>query len=245
MRYLLCYALLSCMLIATAAERPAVPAKKADVLRVVCFGDSITGDRPWNRFSYQKHYLKFADLLQLLLEGKRGLGKAEVLNSGWSGDKTSPKPNEGWPGAVGRLDVDLINLQPDIAIVLIGGNDRAKTDEQHATVQSNLEKIYQRTSAAGIKVLALQYHPALPSKEHQGKGWPLNEYANDLIAAAAAKHNIPVLDMGPSMVAAAEQYGSTAVANAKDGVHLATRGELVFARTIYAKLEALGWIAQP
>jgi lysophospholipase L1-like esterase len=47
------------------------------------------------------------------------------------------------------------------------------------------------------------------------------------------------------LVAAARRHGRGSVANPVDGVHLQPRGEMVFARTIFARLDKLGWIPRP
>jgi lysophospholipase L1-like esterase len=222
---------------AEGAPRLEVPAKKPGVLRVVCFGDSITGHRPLR--AYQHLYIKYADLLQVALEAHLGAGKAEVLNSGWAGDRTFPKPNERWPGAVGRLDEDLIDLNPDIAVVLISGNDGSKDPEQTA---KNLDTIVSRVKQAGIKLLMLKYHPALASPENEAKAWHHLDDHNPAIQAAADKHKVPTLDMGPPMLAAEKQCGRAALCNEKDGVHLKPRGEIVYANAIFIKLKALNWL---
>lgn len=232
-------------------ERPPTPEKAEGVLRVVCFGDSLTGDRPWKRFSYQPHYLKYSDLLGLMLEGRLGVGKAEAFNSGWAGDMTKPKKNEGWPGAAGRVDKDILALKPDIVTILIGGNDRPDTPEKIAETETNLTAIVQACKKAGIRVLLLKYPAAHPGEVKdkkgnvkKGKGWPL-DLANPVIDAVAAAEGVPTLDLGPPIAAAVKQYPSHEVVNPMDGVHLNKRGELVFARTIFAKLVELKWAEAP
>lgn len=216
------------------------PAEEDKPLTVVCFGDSITGDRPGK--DYRGQYLKWTDLLQFMLEGRLGPGRAIVVNSGWAGDKTTPKPNEGWPGGVGRVQKDILAHKPRIAVILFGGNDDFQTDEQQATTRANLAQIAGTVRSAGIHVLMLQYHRPLTAPGNEAKGWKQLAGKNPLIAEVAAKCGVPVLDMNAPMVEAAKQYPSVELANAEDGVHLNLRGEVVYARAVLAKLDQLGWL---
>ena len=51
----------------------------------------------------------------------------------------------------------------------------------------------------------------------------------------------PVLALGPAMAAARAASGFAGLVS-PDGVHLKPGGELVYARTIFAELDRLGWI---
>jgi lysophospholipase L1-like esterase len=224
----------------TADDEPAEVERQAKpALKIVVFGDSITGHRPGQ--AYLGKYAKYADLLQLLLEGRYGVGAVEVINSGWAGDATYAKPGEGFPGAVARLNDDLLSHKPDIAIVLIGGNDQVNSDADRQRTQANLNQIAERIAAADIKLLMLAYHPAIADPE-TGKPWDHLDDKNDLIAAAAKSVDAPLLDMAPVMRAAVKKYPPIDLLNAVDGVHLNVRGEFVYARAIFQKLDELKWI---
>lgn len=211
-------------------------------LRIVCFGDSITGHRPGE--DYRGRYLKWSDLLQFLIGGRLGLDRAVVVNSGWAGDRTTPKPSEGWPGAVGRLQRDLLDHRPDIAVILIGGNDLDATEAQRATTRENLEHIVRAAREAGVRVLLLQYHRPITAPGNEARGWKQLAAKNPMIAEVARTFDAPTLDMGPAIEAAARQYPAEEVVNPTDGVHLNPRGETAYARAIYKKSEELGWIGR-
>ncbi len=224
----------------TKSDAPSSADRKEKTIRFVCFGDSLTGHRPFT--DYQKDYLKYADLLQLMIEAKRGIGTVEMLNAGWAGDATYPKPNESWPGARGRVKSDIIEKKPDFVTVLIGGNDKVENDEDRARTLANLDAIVKEITDAKIKVLLLQYPPAMPGDEFKDKGWYHLSSKNDLIAKVGEKYNVPVLDLGPAMAEAAKKYDKETLVVPQDGVHLKPRGEKVFARAIFAKVKDLGWI---
>ena len=212
------------------------------LLTVVCFGDSLTGHRPGEK--YQGDYLKYSDLLGLMLEARLGVKRVRMINSGWAGDRTTPRPSEGWPGAIKRAGADILEHEPDLAIVLIGGNDRPETGQEMKQLEDNLHAIARQVSDADIRLLLLTYPPPLPAPEHEDKGWPLDR-ANPAIRAVAGRLNLPILEMGPPMQAAAQKHGRGSLVDARDGVHLRPRGEMVFARAIYSRLDALGWIEEP
>lgn len=208
------------------AERP---------LTIVCFGDSITGNRP--RESYHQHYVKYSDLLQLLIEGRSGLGTCTVINAGYAGDATDRRGDR--PGAVNRLAQDVIAGQPDIAVILIGGND-AKGFAREVTAE-NFDRMFAACIAAGIRVLAVQY--VVVAEATHPTAWHHLDDNNDLIAAAAAAHGIPVYDPQPAFMAAAADHGGTAtLVDDRDRVHLRPGGELVLARGLFARLHDLGWL---
>ena len=78
---------------------------RGDALTVVCFGDSITGYRPG--IMYRHQYLKWSDLLELMIEARTGQSSVRVLNRGFAGDKTYPDPAAGTPGAIHRFQADV------------------------------------------------------------------------------------------------------------------------------------------
>jgi hypothetical protein len=114
--------LLGCgaLTVGTQGAEPVPAATDRAPFRVVCFGDSVTGEHPSKRTAYQGQYLKFVDILGLMLEARLGSNAVEVTSSGWAGDRTLP--HEGWPGAVARADKDVLAFQPAIAVVLVGGS---------------------------------------------------------------------------------------------------------------------------
>ncbi len=212
------------------------------VLRVVCFGDSITGGVP--RQPYLHHYIKYADLLELLLEGRLGLGRAAVLNRGMSGDRTYAVPSQGLPGAVARLKGDVLDEAPDVCVVLICGNDAKGTPEDAARTRKNLETVFSGIKRAGIRCLALGYH-VLPNPESPETAWTHLDDTNPMIREVAAAHGFAYLDMGPIMREAAKGRPLAELVDPVDGVHLRPGGEVVYARAIYARLDALGWLPKP
>lgn len=219
--------------------RPAADAPAARPFTVVCFGDSITGHRPGEPYLHQ--YLKWSDLLGLMIEARSGRSDVRVLNRGFGGDKTYADPRTQTPGAVHRLQAEVLDNQPDIAVVLIGGNDRKQTDEERRVTADNLDQMVKRMLDADIKVLLLQY-AVLPNPESPERTWRHLSGNNDLIAQTAERHNVPTLALQPYFDRAIRHQPHRELMNPVDGVHLAPGGEIVLARAVFGKLVSLGWV---
>lgn len=219
----------------------------AEPVSIVCLGDSITGDRPGKPYIHL--YSKWTDLLQLCIETRTGVGSARVINAGWGGDTTHGKPSGDPPGAVKRLQSDVLDQKPAIAVVLIGGNNfavlKTKPEERGAVEEryrADLTDLVTRMRTASIRVLLLQYHE--PFAADMSAVWTTLDDANPIIAAVAEATQVPTLELAPAFRAARESgVPPEALTNTKDGVHLAPYGEIVVARTVFAKLVELGWLA--
>ena len=219
-------------------------------LKIVFFGDSITGDRP--RKPYLHQYLKWCDLVGLGLRARGG--EVAVVNCGFAGDSTHGNPSGDPPGALKRLKDNVLDEQPAICVVLIGGNDFAKVKgeapdspklaEVTATLRSNLISMVQQIKQAGIKVLLLQYHAARAADP--AKAWKHLDWGNPVVAEVGQAEGVPVLALEPAFQAELAA-GATAeqLLNRIDGVHLNPRGELVVAEAVIARIVALGWAGKP
>jgi len=205
-------------------------------LRIICLGDSITGRSDLRR------YIKFSEILQEMLEAKRGLGSVEVMNRGIPGDTTA--------GVLKRLEADVLQEKPDIVVLLIAANDAIFQSSTPESTYQNLQKITDQLKAKSIRTLILQYHLA------QNTGRPeviarLEKFnqafalSNELIGKVALAKDLPTLDMNQSFVNAAKAIPASELVNEADGVHLAPHGEIIYAREIFRKLDQLGWVQIP
>jgi lysophospholipase L1-like esterase len=218
----------------------------AEPLKIVAFGDSITGDRP--RKPYLHAYLKWSDLVQLGLEARGN--QAQVLNRGFAGDTTHGSPSKDPPGAIHRLQDNVLDEKPAICVMLIGGNDFSKVKDQapdspavgevKKTLAANLTSMVGQMQAAGIKVLMVQYHT--PTAKDQATAWKHLNWGNPVIAEVAKATGAATLELEPAFAAARAAGASNAeLLNEQDGVHLSPRGELVIAKAVTARLVDLGW----
>jgi lysophospholipase L1-like esterase len=196
-------------------------------LTIVCLGDSLTGCRPGE--PYRHLYLKWTDLLEFALEARMGHRRARVLNAGHAGDCT--RAHGDCPGALARLRMQVLDAHPDMALVLLGGNNMAPEAPEtlREAVRPDLVRIGRELLEAGIRPAFLLYPPAQAADET--RVWRHLEKANPAIAAAAAELGIPCLDLGPAFrEVAASGVALDELRDPVDGVHLRPVGELVLAR---------------
>lgn len=224
------------------------PRKQGDTqVKIVCLGDSITGQP--NLASY----MKWSFILEVMCDAAKGPGAVQVVNRGIGGDTSA--------GALKRLQGDVLDEKPDVAIILLGGND-AGQKRPPAEVKTDMETIVRKIKGVGARVLLLQY-AVLPNPASPETAWVHLDDNNALIAEIAAAEEVPLLDMASAIGEAlknqrvSELLGRAGngiatwetrpltqahLVSASDGVHLSPGGELVFARAIFEKLSRLGWL---
>lgn len=216
-------------------------------MKIVCLGDSITGQ------PNLAAYLKWSFLLECMIEAKNGEGSVRVLNRGIGGDTSE--------GARKRLQGDVLDQKPNLVIILLGGNDAGQKRTREA-VKADLASIVEQCRGIGAKVLLLQY-AVLPNPAQPELAWVHLGENNALIAEIAKAEEVELLDLAAPMNAALKNQQVTELkgrdadgiatwetkpvsqahlVSATDGVHLNPGGELVFARSIFWKLSRLGWL---
>jgi lysophospholipase L1-like esterase len=203
------------------------------MLRLVCLGDSITGPRPGVRYLHL--YVKWCDLLQLVLETHLGVGQVEVLNHGFAGNTSSQ--------ALPRVDDEVVPIKPDIVIVLIGANNFGNHADPHAAgdrLRDDLIVLLTKLKKIESKILLLQYPD--PRAEDMGEVWTHVNAGNPVIAEVARVEKVPTLELAPAFREAAASHSLAELASPVDGVHLNPYGEVVVARTVFFELQSLGWI---
>ena len=193
---------------------------------LVCLGDSITGHENLSA------YLKWSHILQCMLDARLGEGEMQVVNKGIGGNTTAD--------ALARFATDVEALAPEIVVLLLGGNDVARRMDRQTT-RANLARLLDMLTAAGTRVLVLQYH-LLVNTEHPETSWAHLITNNDLLAAVAAEYGQPTLAMAPLFTQALAHRPLDELVHPTDGVHLKPGGEILYARAIYGKLVELGWV---
>lgn len=198
-------------------------------LRIVCFGDSITGPFPGTPYRHQ--YLKFADLLQLMLEARPELRGSIVFNRGLAGQTSAE--------ACGRLQGDVLAERPDIAFVLLGAND-LRSPAEKAEVAQHLLAIVTELQAAHIKVLLGRYHQEAPeSATHWGAvAW---RELDEVILRVAADRAVPTVSFAGA-IREATLTSPEEPPVGEDKVHLNPLGDLIYVRTLFRHLDELGWL---
>ncbi len=203
-------------------------------MKIVCLGDSLTGPTPGAR--YLDKYIKWSDLLQIGLDAAFGEGRIEVVNQGKAGETSA--------GVCAALEERLLRHSPDVVVLLIGANNfghNAPREEASVRLRADLREIVRCAQAAGIRVLLLQY--PVPRAEVMDKVWTHCDAGNPVADEVAAETGVSVLNLRTAFDEAAKTCSLASLASPVDGIHLNPGGEIVLARTVLAKLRALGWPA--
>ena len=199
--------------------------------RIVCFGDSITGPHPDQKRTYQSGYLKFADILECLLNATNPEVPWQVINRGWAGCRASGGGDQ--PDAVTRSQTEILPLQPEIVTVLMGANDMAVgSPTTPAACEFALMSLGESLLTVK-KVVVMLYAPPLPAPENEARAWHQGSLANPILKKMADHFGFLILDLGPLLVQAAERYGRDQIADPVDGVHLRPMGEIVVATALF------------
>lgn len=107
-------------------------------VRVVCFGDSITGV-----YYHTGSQRAWTDLLGLALKKTWPAARLEMINAGVSGHTTAQ--------GLARMDRDVLSQRPDLVVVMFGMNDVAKSTLPD--FRRNLTGIVDRCQLAGAAVI--------------------------------------------------------------------------------------------
>lgn len=194
----------------------ATPIKAGD--RVVIYGDSITEQRLYSRYLQQYIQCRYPDL------------KIRFYNAGWSGDRA--------PGALNRLERDVLSLNPTVVTLFFGMNDGNYTTLNGSilkTYRDNMEGIIKTLQAKNVRVIV--FTPGCVDYDKR-KELGACEYNKNLEALGnackelAEKYKFDFVDVHHPMVAfqtehKAKQADYTMI---PDAVHPDAKGHLVMAR---------------
>ncbi len=128
---------------ASDAKKPGVSAEviarlesgEGDPVKIVCFGDSVTG-----LYYHTGGHRAYTDMVGIALQQIYPKAKIEMINAGISGHTTVQ--------GLARMEKDVLFHRPDVVTVMFGLNDLAKSGDLEA-YRANLVKIVKRTRAAG------------------------------------------------------------------------------------------------
>ncbi len=208
----------TCALIASSMAHAGAPLKAGD--RVVIYGDSITEQKQYSRFLQQYVYCRYPGL------------DVRFYNAGWSGDRA--------PGALQRLERDVLALNPTVVTLFFGMNDGRYKPLEDATVndyRQSMEGIIKTLKARDVRVIV--FSPGcvdadrkanLKSADYNRTLAALGEVGREL----AKQHGCEFVDVhGPMLAfqtdAKAKQPDFTMI---PDGVHPDPKGHIVVARTM-------------
>ncbi len=145
-------------------------------VRIVCFGDSITGV-----YYHSGSARAWTDMLGITLKQVYPKAKLEMINAGISGHTTI--------NALARIEKDVITKKPDLVVIMFGMNDvtRVKIDDY----EKNLRNITQQCLDAGAAVMLCTPNSVYENPARSNE--KLNDYS-DRVRSIGHDSNLPVVD---------------------------------------------------
>ena len=117
-------------------------------VRVVCFGDSITGV-----YYHTGGRRAWCDMLGVALGKVYPKARIQMINAGISGHTTAQ--------GLARIEKDVIAHQPQLVVVMFGMNDVARTEAE--VFRANLRTIVDRCRASGAAVVLCTPNSVYPN----------------------------------------------------------------------------------
>ena len=145
-------------------------------VRIVCFGDSITGV-----YYHTGGRRAWCDMLGIALQQTYPQAKLELHNAGVSGNTTA--------AGLARIDRDVLAWKPHLVVVMFGMNDCAAV--KPSVFQGNLKTIVQRCRESGAAVVLCTPNSIYPDDKTRFANLPS---CVDAVRTLAAKLPVPMAD---------------------------------------------------
>jgi acyl-CoA thioesterase I len=145
-------------------------------VRVVCFGDSITG-----AYYHTGGVRAWCDMLGIALERTYPKARVEIVNAGISGNTTAQ--------GLARIDKDVLEKQPHLVVVMYGMNDVARLPL--AEFAANMQTIVEKSRGAGAAVVL-----CTPNSVVENSARPNSKLAElaERVKQIAREQKVPVAD---------------------------------------------------
>ena len=189
--------------------------ERGERVRIVCFGDSITG-----RYYHTGSRIAYPALVEQGLRRLYPKAQVDVVNAGISGNTTV--------AGLKRMDRDVLRHKPHLVVVMYGMNDVCgNRPEQFA---ANLRTIIKRSLAAGAAVMLCTQNNTYPA----GPRRPPERLARytQTIRDVGAETGVPVADCCAAYEAIQERDRMAWVMLMSETIHPNLNGHRVFAQTI-------------
>jgi len=175
--------------------QPPAPLKRARLLsearepvRIVCFGDSITGI-----YYHSGGRRAWPEMLKVALNRLYPQADVTVINAGVSGHSSGQ--------GLGRIEKDVLARKPHLVVVMFGMNDLAYgavAPEKEAAIKTTfagrLKAIVEKCRAAGAEVILCTQNPVYPEALPHRPPERIGEFAG-LIRQTGAELKVPVADI--------------------------------------------------
>ncbi|WP_254053955.1 GDSL-type esterase/lipase family protein [Singulisphaera sp. GP187] len=146
-------------------------------VRVVCFGDSVTGV-----YYHTGGRRAYTDMLRLALRRSCPTANLTMTNAGISGHTTRD--------ALARIDRDVLSHKPTLVTVMFGLNDVARIPIEE--YRKNLDEIVARCQSAGVEVLLCTPNNVIDTGDR-----PITKLLAycDVVREVGRRLNVPVCDI--------------------------------------------------
>ena len=208
-----------------AADTPAllrireVIASGENEVRVVCFGDSVTGI-----YYHTGGRSAYPEVIRDALKARHPEGRVKVINAGKSGHTTT--------NGLGRIQQDVLVHKPHLVTVMFGLNDVAKGTID--LYRKNLIEIVTKCRSAGAEVIL-----CTPNAVSETPDRPIAKVATfaEVVRAVAHQMSVPLADAHASLGALRESAAETWRLSMSDEIHPNLRGHRRLAEAILGVIE--------
>ena len=161
----------------------------SEPVRIVCFGDSITGV-----YYHTGGRRAWSDMLGIALQRIFPKARLQMINAGVSGNTTV--------AALARIERDVLAHKPHLVVVMFGMNDMAfdaqgmadaQIADRQARFGANFREIIRRCRDAGAEVLLCTPNSIYPNAGPRRPQERLAKYAEE-VRTVAAETKVPVAD---------------------------------------------------
>lgn len=225
---------------AHAGERGSLPiaerVEMGEVIKIACFGDSITGV-----YYHSGGRRAWPDLVNVGLRRIYPGSLVQIVNAGVSADTTTH--------ALKRLESDVLSHHPQLVVVMFGMNDVVVNSPE--TYRNNLRQIVKRAQINRAEVILMTPN-VITADDPLRPPWRLAEYAG-IVRQVGREMQVPVADVHHAFDAIRAVDRRAWLRLMSDPIHPNMRGHKVLAeevvwtisgsRTSLAELPALepGW----
>lgn len=188
-------------------------------VRIVCFGDSVTGV-----YYHSGGRRAWCDLLGLALERRYPTARIEMINAGISGQSTAD--------ALPRLDADVLAPRPHFVVLMFGLNDVTRIAPE--IYRANLREYTRRIRAGGSELIFMTPNAVEPGDEKRPPE-RVAAYAG-IMREVGQELNVPVADAYAAFHAVQTSRPAEWMRLMSDTIHPNLRGHILLAETAASAL---------
>lgn len=211
---------LNCPLQILTADTPSLTKVKAQLelgqepVRIVCFGDSVTGV-----YYHSGGRRAWSDMLGIALKKQYPKAQIEVFNAGISGNTTI--------AALGRIERDVIARKPNLVAMMFGLNDIADGNRQ--VYRENLKTMIHRCREAGAEVVLCTLNSVYPN---QPRPMPVVSEYSEIVREVARENAVPLADCFRAYEAVRSENPTAWKLLMNEDIHPGMEGHKLFAETV-------------